>query len=89
MIYINPKLEIVKTFAIEPWSIDQSIRRIIKLRRAIRENDFPRLCSDVKYAMCHMCTPSECGLFKVDDNLPFEHYAPRVSERFVDIYEQE
>jgi len=86
MTYINPRLGVSKDIKIEPWFMDQSIKHIMKLRKAIREESFPRLCSDVKFAWCRMCSPSECGIFKVDDDMSFEHYAPRVEEKFVDIY---
>jgi len=87
MIYINPRLEVSKVIKIEPWFIDQAIKHIAKLRKAIRENDFPRICSEVKYAWCHVCSPTECGAYKIHDDSTFESFTADTSdEKFIDIY---
>jgi hypothetical protein len=59
---INPRLQVVKDYKLERWYTDKVLKSIVKLRTAIREKQFPALCSDVKFAYCHMCTPEEAGI---------------------------
>jgi CRISPR/Cas system-associated exonuclease Cas4 (RecB family) len=61
---INPRLQVVRNFTVQQWHLDKAMKEISKLRAAMKNNDYPRKCSDVKLAFCQLCTPDECGFWK-------------------------
>lgn len=89
MIYINPRLQVVRIISLDKWHIDRIMVEVSKVRKAINEKNFPPKCSEVKYAMCQMCEPDECGLFKIEDRQPFKNFVitREKTERFIDIYD--
>lgn len=72
---VNPRLKIVRNFSVQQWHLDKAMKGISKLRAAIRNNDYPRKCSNVKLAFCQLCTPDECGFWKNVQNVDItSHY---------------
>lgn len=61
---INPRIGVVRNYTVQQWHLDKVMREISRLRTAMKSNDYPRKCSDVKLAFCQLCTPSECGSWK-------------------------
>jgi CRISPR/Cas system-associated exonuclease Cas4 (RecB family) len=86
LLYINPRLRVRKYLTMERWHMDQMLKGISTVRKAIKNGDFPHKCSEVKYAMCHACTPDESGVFKVNDTQKFSVLAPYKYERFEEIF---
>lgn len=85
---INPRLGVQKDYKLERWHTDKVLKDIVKLRDAIREQNFPPRCTDVKFAFCRMCTPDESGIKIGYDDTPFSaDVDPKRNEfKFSDVY---
>jgi hypothetical protein len=65
MLYINPRIQKYELIEFREDAIDGVLRQIAGLRKAIREDIFPRKCSPVKHALCMLCDAEECGAYYV------------------------
>jgi CRISPR/Cas system-associated exonuclease Cas4 (RecB family) len=85
---INPRLGVIKDYKLERWHTDKVLKDIVKLRDAIRDKKFPAKCTDVKFAFCRMCTPSESGIKEGFDDAPMNNDVnpERMNFRFSDVY---
>jgi hypothetical protein len=64
---INPRLRISQMVDLDPWEVDKSIQDIIKIRKAMKYNDFKRSCSPIIHPYCMLCSPSESGMYPIDE----------------------
>ena len=85
---INPRLGVVKDYKLERWHTDKVLKDIVKLRDAIRSNEYPAKCTDVKFAFCRMCTPEESGIKDGFDDAPMNNDVDpnRLNFKFEDVY---
>ena len=65
MRYINPRNKKYELIEFREDAIDRVLIQISQLRKAIREDIFPRKCSPVKHALCMLCDAEECGAYHV------------------------
>lgn len=63
MKYINPRTQVIKMIPINPSMTDKVLMSISKVRKAIREENYPCKCSPVKHIICGMCDFDECGIY--------------------------
>jgi hypothetical protein len=87
---INPRLKVIKDYKLERWHTDKALKEIIKLRDALKMNNFTPKCTDVKFAWCKMCSPEESGIKDGYDDTPFSADIVRNPNfKFSDIYRNE
>jgi len=63
MKYINPRTRDVQVIDVNQKQIDKVLAKIMDIRDAIQNNIYPRKCNYVKYAICGVCSPNECGVY--------------------------
>jgi hypothetical protein len=64
MRYINPRLKKYELIPFKPNEKDKVLINISKIRGAIKNDIFPRTCSERKHIICKICTGDECGAYK-------------------------
>lgn len=63
--YINPRRKEYKLISLPPNINDIVYMNISKVRKAIKEDQFPCRCSEVKHIICGLCSAEECGAYGV------------------------
>lgn len=66
---VNPKLGVVRDYKLHDRMLDRVMQDVMKLRKALREQNFPRKCNEIIYPYCMMCSPDECGIWKESDTI--------------------
>lgn len=61
--YINPRRKDYKIIPLPMNCEDKVYLNISALRKAMREDIFPRRCSEVKHIICGLCSAEECGVY--------------------------
>jgi ATP-dependent helicase/DNAse subunit B len=59
--YINPRLKIYELIPLPQGAMTRMTNKIEEIRQAIKSQDFPRKCTDVKFIHCGICHPDEVG----------------------------